>query len=547
MTAPKQNQNFSQELSELRNIAVIITNDKSIKIKYDSKAPSCYFNYEDNCIGITTNAYPDWVKIQPKLTGKLLSSSVMHEALHRKMSKPLVKYVEKWIQHLNMEKRGLPKLAGEVVNIVEDKRCNYYGKNRYRFDLGKRQLLKEMIFKDVIDTNAPEQIQMLKVHPYGINGILLGAFANKGLYNADITLFKAELTPEQNEDLETALKLLEEVKYQSLRINVVNTEKQIYDLLHKHIKVEDGMKELMLVEDEGSLKGDLSPELKKKLEAMVKEEEAKENKEKLESDLAKGNTAGEGTGNEIKSPEPDEGKYNDLVQDVKPQIDRLLSKLKQIMKPTMQRDIYQKRGRMMANLISRSYTNSMHRPVTNVYIKNELKLEKEKVNIAMLIDYSGSVSRQTALEVTTTLNEVFGNYVEDYGFAVGVFADDMQFVKRFNEPFSTTRARIPNINVNSCGTRLHDLLQATLKMFNAIHEDRRKIVIIASDFCLSDTEEVVKLLEQYAKAGIQIILFAFDGSSRHFAPNIKGIQRIDMKNIMDLPESFLDVYLKLQH
>jgi hypothetical protein len=542
----KQNANFSKELEELRNIAVIITNDKSIKIKYDAKFPTCAFNYEDNCIILSTNAYPDWVKSQPKLTEKLLSSSTMHESLHRKMSRPLVKYVEKWIQHLNMEKKGLPKLAGEIVNIVEDKRCNYYGKNRYRFDLGKRQVLKEMIFKDVIDTNAPKEIQILKVHPYGINGLMLGAFANKGLYDADISIFKAEMNPQQQEDLEKALKLLEEVKYQSLRINVINTEKQIYDLLHKHIKTEDGMKDLMVIEDEGKMKGDLSDKLKKKLEAMINEELDKEKKDKLENDLAKGNSAGEGTGNEIKSPEPDEGKYNDLVNDVKPQIDRLLSQLKKIMKPTMKRDIYQKRGRMMSNLISRSYVNSMQRPVTNVYIQNTTKLEKEPVNIAMLIDFSGSVSRSTALEVTTILTETFGQYVEDYGFAIGVFAENMQWLKRFNETYQQTRARIPNTSVNSCGTRLHDLLLSALKMFNSIHENRRKIVVIASDYCLSDSEEVVKLLEQYSKAGIQIILFAFDGSSKHFAPNIKGIQRIDMKNIMDLPEDFLECYLKLQ-
>jgi hypothetical protein len=545
MTAPK-NQNFSQELSELRNIAVLITNDKSLKIKYDQKAPTCFFNYEDNCIGITTNAYPDWCKSMPKLTSKLLSSSVMHEALHRKMSKPLVKYNEKWIQHLNMEKKGLPKLAGEIVNIVEDKRCNYYGKNRYRFDLGKRQLLKEMIFKDVIDTNAPKEIQILKVHPYGINGIMLGAFANKGLYDADITLFKAEMTTEQQEDLEKALKLLEEVKYQSLRINVVNTEKQIYELLHKHIKTEDGMKDLMVIEDEGKMKGDLSDKLKKKLEAMIKEEEDKEKKDKLENDLAKGNSAGEGTGNEIKSPEPDEGKYNDLVNDVKPQIDRLLSQLKKIMKPTMQRDIYQKRGRMMSNLISRSYVNSMQRPVTNVYLSNTVKLEKEKVTIGALIDFSGSVSRSTALEITTILTETFGNWLDDYSFSLGFFAEDCQYTKRFNESHQQTRARVPNIGVNSCGTRLHDLLESMIKQMNGVHEDRRKILIIASDFCLSDTSESEQLLEKCEKAGIELILFGFDRSSVKSVFHKVKAKRFEMNDIHDLPESFVECYINSQ-
>jgi hypothetical protein len=303
----------------------------------------------------------------------------------------------------------------------------------------------------------------------------------------------------------------------------------------------------MVVEDEGSLKGDISKKLKDKLEKMIKEEEEKEKKDKIEDDLAKGNGAGEGTGLEIASPDVDEGKYNDLINDVKPQIDRLLAKLKQIVRPQVQRDIYQKRGRMMSNLVSRSYVNSLMRPVTNIHVQNTLRLEKEKVNIAMLIDYSGSVSRKDALDITTILCEVFGNYVEDYGFAIGAFAEDNQWIKRFIEPFNNTRARIPNVSVNSCGTRLHDLLENALKMFNSIHEERRKILVIASDYCLSDTDEVVKLLELYAKAGIQIILFGFDNSSvRHFAPHIKGIQRIEMSDIHNLPEDFLEVYLDLQ-
>jgi len=232
-----------------------------------------------------------------------------------------------------------------------------------------------------------------------------------------------------------------------------------------------------------------------------------------------------------------------LVSDVKPQIDRLFARLKQIVRPQVQRDIYQKRGRMMSNLVSRSYVNSLMRPVTNIHVQNTLKLEKEKVNIGMLIDYSGSVSRQTALEITTILTETFGNYVEDYGFSIGAFAEDNQYVKRFFEPFNNTRCRIPNISVNSCGTRLHDLLESMLKQMNAIHEERRKILVVASDFQLSDTDDCERLLELYAKAGIEIILFGFDNSNvRHVFNKVKA-KRIDMEDIHDLPELFIQIYI----
>jgi hypothetical protein len=44
----KVRESFSQELEELRNLAMIITNDRTIKIKYDPKMATCAFNYEDN-------------------------------------------------------------------------------------------------------------------------------------------------------------------------------------------------------------------------------------------------------------------------------------------------------------------------------------------------------------------------------------------------------------------------------------------------------------------------------------------------------------------
>lgn len=541
----KDKQAFSREINELRNIALTITRDRMLKVKYDTKAQSCCFNYEDNCITLTTNAYPLWVKQNERLCKKLLDSSCMHESLHQTLSKPLVSYVERWIGQLQMQKNGCPNLAREIVNIVEDRKVNYFGKNRYRFDLGKRQELKELIFKDYIEENLETEVAKCTGEK-AINGLLIGALCNKGLYNADITPIEKRLTSEQKADLNECLKILKTVEYMRLRIDVVNAEKKIYELVRKHLIVDNDYNTFMVASDGGTLKGDLSQKMKDALKKMCKEEENAERE--LEKDLQKGEGAGEGTGLEIATPEPDFAKYEELVSEVKPEIERLLSKLKQIVKPKTQQDIYQKRGRIMSNIVARSYTQSIRRQVTNIYVQNTLKLEKEKISLGMLIDYSGSVSRETALKITTVLTEVFGNYVEDYGFAIGCFAEDCQKVKSFFEQFQNTRARIPNISVNPCGTRAHDILESFLKMFNSIHEDRRKILVVASDFCLSDEEETVKIIEQYAKAGIEIIFMGFDNCDgvKTFADKVKGIKRTMLAQVNDLPERFIDVYLNIQ-
>ncbi len=541
--------NFSQELEELRNLAVYLTKDTGIHLKYDAKAETCSFDHKENLIVLTTNAYPDYVKNNERICRKLLDSSCAHEAGHRTKTVPLLPYVERHIQRLKLHKRSFPELFSLIVNTVEDKRINIFNKDRYRFDVGKRQELKELIFKDQIETNLAKELKDPKITKAGL---LLGAIGNKTLYNVDITPILAKLDADEQKDVQEALRLCEAVKYKSLRIDVFNTYVQIYDLIAKHIKEDANAGQLMVRYVLGSgyagklIKGDVSDALKQALAQIVKEEEDAE--KKLEEDLKKGEGAGQGTGLEIPPPEPDIAEYEQIVASVKPEIDRLLGKLKRIMKPIVSQEIYQRQGRIMANILARSYINSLHRNVQNIYVKRTVKLEKEKIALGMIIDFSGSVDKETALKITTILTEVFGNFVEDYGFAIGAFGENCQRIKSFFEEFNNTRARIANINVSSCGTRLHDLLVSFLKMFNNIHEERRKVLVIASDFSLCDQEESEKVIEAYSKSGIELVFMGFDSCKANlntFASKIKA-KRTEIDDIANLPERFLDVYLESQ-
>lgn len=541
MAKPKS-QEFSKELEELRSLAVILTHDNLIRVKYDSQAPSCSFNYKKNTITLSTNHYPDWVKLNDWIARKMLDSSLMHECLHRTKSKVLVKYVEDWTDRLR-NNEGYVNLAYQVVNVVEDRRCNYYGKNRYRFDLGKRQELKELIFKDMIETNIPKELATAD-H----NGLIFGAYLDKALYDVDTSPILAKLKPEEREVIEECVKITEGLQYKSFRIDVVNGYKTIYEklksILDKDMNEMDAGNLVPQI-DGGTLKGDISKQLASILDNLAKKEQQAE--QKLEDDLQKGHGAGEGTGVEIPAPEPDYAAYSQMVDRNKPEIERLLSRLKKIIKPINRRDIFQNRGRLMSQIIAKSYVSSLRRQVTNVYVKNTMQMEKEKVSIGFLFDYSGSVPRDQAEDITTILNEVFGRWVEDYGFGIAVFGENNQKIKTFFETFQNTRARIGNITVSASGTRMHDIAESFLKMFNSIHEQRRKIMVVASDFELCDENDSEQVIEQFAKAGIELIFIGFGscGNVRSFAKKVKA-HRTTISSVSELPERFLDVYLKVE-
>jgi hypothetical protein len=379
---------------------------------------------------------------------------------------------------------------------------------------------------------------------------MVAILCNRGLYEAKCTEFWNKLSPEAKKDCETALKVMEEVKYKRLRIDMIRSCQQIYDLVAKHLKADYTVKDYLVSRRGGKIKGKLSEKLKQLLE----QEEEKERKEEEEKehlkDLSKGSGAGEGTGEEIPAPEPNFEAYSSLLDKCKPEITQLLNQLKKVMKPRVSRDIFQKRGRMMSPIIPRIYTNSFRSTVRNVYTCVSSKFEKEQVCIQFDFDYSGSVDREQAQRITTILNEVFGHYVDDYGFGITVFGADTQRIKTPFETFQNTRARIGAISVDAGGTELSVALEANLKMFNTIKGERRKILVVASDFEVCDEEKCVELLGQFAKMGIECLFIGFCSCEKveTFADSVRNlkVRRTRINQVSELPQKFLDVYLNVQ-
>jgi hypothetical protein len=136
------------------------------------------------------------------------------------------------------------------------------------------------------------------------------------------------------------------------------------------------------------------------------------------------------------------------------------------------------------------------------------------------------------------------------GFSIACFGADSQKIKTFFESFDNTKARCGNIGVNPCGTEISVCLEASLRMFNSIKGERRKIIVIASDFEFCDDKKAEDLIEQYARSGIEAIFIGFCNCDKveTFAEKVKKlkVKRTKIEAVSELPQKFLDVYLERQ-
>lgn len=545
------NYNFSRNLRDLREIAITMTENPKLRVKYNKKADTSSIDLETYKITLSLNPYPDWVKNRDRLAKKILSGDLAHECGHEIVSFPVWERYNAWVTKIKRN-RGYFKLAHEIVGIVEDKRINHFIELRYRHDFGKRLKLANLIIKDTIET-AIKQGKVLINTNYGEAPLIIAVLSNYGLYEADKTFWLQNMSKKAKEATNKALDILESIKYKRLGMELIRASQEIYDLIEPFIPKggESKLKKYMPSRKGGEIKGELSEELKELLEEAIKreiEKEEEEEKEKLLKDLLKGEGAGQGTGEEIPAPEPNFEAYQALVDRNKPEITRLLNKLKEMLKPLIKRANFQNRGRIMPQILGRAFVNSLRTEVKNVYLNFKTRFEKEKVAIGFLFDYSGSVDRKDAEDITTILTEVFGAYVDDSGYSVSVFGANQQKIKTFFELHDNTKARIGNIGVSACGTEITPLLKAYLKMFNTVSSNRRKILVIASDFWFGDDSDARDMIKLFPKANVELIFIGFSSCEKvhEWASDLVKARRTEIKDVKDFPEAFLDVYLGVQ-
>jgi len=558
---------FSKHLKELQEIALCITKDNSISVQYSTQIKTACYSCDKNLILLTSNGLPKGIENFPRAHAKLLDALTSHECGHALLTNPL----EDRYRRFENAKR-YQKLAEFIVNIIEDKRIDYFIILRYRLDLGKRleflnRLETESIEKTLasaFDKKNPNlelnrKLAQLKLNEKNIKAsLLLSAIVNKGLYSATYpreleSLYDLEL----KKDLAKCLDILESVKYQRVTHDLIKSAETIYNTIEKHIdksensdNAQKGLGSLIPnILENGELIVFLTKEQLRELEVNEKSEDKKEKqkeeaKKQLE-DLQKGLGCGMDKGSLIHAPEPNFSKYAELVQRNSNEIQRLLNKLKRTVKPIVQRALFQRRGRFMNGMLSKAYTSSLSREVTNCYQSSNMAFEKQKVALEILIDFSGSMDYEDSINVCTILSEVFGNWLEDKAFSILCFASNFIKIKTFFESYQNTKARIGNISIG-CNTNVIEPLEVSLKLFNTIGEPRQKLFVLVSDFQFgSQFDRANEILEQYSKYGIKLLFIGLDNSydMNRYLPNSKNVFRTTIQDVKTLPEMFVDIYL----
>jgi len=532
---------ISKSLGQLRNIALAISKCSQISVDYSDEAKTAYIDLENLNITLTKNCLPKGIEKYPTLFQYLLDGLVAHEAGHYVKTRPIDKRYK-----LFVNRQRFKRLAQQITNIIEDKRVDYFIINRYRFDFGRRlALTNEVINKSMTKT-------MKKTLPSSYHNVLLmmNQLVHVGLYDGKINKkLHGQLDDSQKADLKECLYLLERAKIIQIKSELIRISQQMYNLIARHINTDsdEGIGTLIPNQAGGGLGlGSIDKSTKAKGEKLEKEKEEKTKQKSREDDLSRHGGAGCSHGNNIPAPKPNQTKYFALVKRNAKRIAELMDMLKTFVKPSTNRAIYQRHGRLMNKILARAYTNSFKRKVSRIYIKTETEYEKQKISMGFLIDYSGSMNYQESCDSVTILNEVFGNWLDDESYAIIVFGGDYQKIKTFFEQFNNTRCRIGGISVNTGATNMAKCTSDMRKMFNSITDERLKLLVVCSDFIFGDRGETIRELHKCAKDGIKIVFVSF-GNRLYFhdiLPKVKEVYRIYVANITQLPKLFSDIMAK---
>jgi len=538
--------NKSNTLKELRNMAISITRENRISVIYKKEAETACIDLHTLQITLSPQIIPKSLHDNEKLFNKCLDGQLLHEAGHFMITKPILSRYER------MERNSrLPKLMHTIINIVEDKRVNHFIEKRYRFDIGSKLKWFRSIMNDAIKARMLEECKENSFMNESIPSLMLNQLIHIGLYDGKLnTEVKKVMDKLQQKDLEHALNLLEKAKYTWVKNDLIKICSEIYHLIEKNVKsYKDNQDLLKFVPKQQNKDGEFEPDLDKEAQKTLKEQFGDEKEGKnTKDDLKKGGGCGVSRGELIPAPPSRLGAYLEYVNRNQPEITNLLNKLKQFIKPVQKRLIFQKRGRIMSPIISKAYSNSLRRSsnVNRIFIKSETFFEKQKVALAFAFDFSGSVDYDTACNIITIMNEVFGSWLDDESYAITVFAKDYQKVKTFFETYEQTKGRIGGINVNMCSTMSGDLCKEIRKMFHSITNEKQKVFIFCTDFGLGDKIDTQEVIEGMINDGVQVLFLGICDYWDNYAsymPNQSGIKRAKCENLSELPEKFINIYL----
>jgi len=283
----------------------------------------------------------------------------------------------------------------------------------------------------------------------------------------------------------------------------------------------------------------------KELEKSFQEEETKEEKAKRpEPDDTTYKAVGSGDGRQLSTPVPNVTEYNQRLQRLLPIINELLRRLKLTMKPILRQEEFRRSGRLMSEIIGKVYTSSLTKEVDNIYDGYTRQYEKEHVAIAILVDISGSMSINQSKDMSIILMEVLGRWLRDQDFMILMYESDYYRIKTFTESYHNTRYRLAGL-LRTGGTVLYEPLLETYRILKHLKDNRKKIVMIVSDFYVERQEDCLSLIDSMRKDNISIIGIGLCRTSLSLVRQFTKGYSCNIHRLEELPSKIVDIYMDI--
>lgn len=460
-------------------------------------------------------------------------------------------------------------LAHSCQNIVEDRRVNGYMTRRYRWDIAPRlELLLKVTGDSMLSTvldwiktgnlnTSVDPVTKQAKEPGDMLATMVNCIAAEGLYMKDTSEIRKYLPDDvvldvakgivahPKQDIDICVQAISESEWKILNQAVTSYYYKLYRVLTKYSKVMPRDKVVAPTGTGGSI---ASRELLRELAELDASYKKKALEEALKEKDSSGHTGiGVGLGLEMEKLDSDMKDYLERVARLQPIINKMLKRMKIKIRPMYRPIKYQRKGRLMTEVLGKAYIQSRYGVLRNMYSGLEKKIEDVDIALGLMVDLSGSMNTDEAKDILTIISEVAGRWLRDTDFSIYVFGSNFARVKDFNESYFNSRGRVGGVQCMG-GTELLYPLISLREKFRAMPQWKRKVLVIASDFQTSQDKKCQELLDQMRKDGTTPIGIAMcqygdlDYVKTFTKDNTLGIDKNE-----ELPDRFFEVYRKVAH
>lgn len=398
---------MTEEINVYQIIATSVIKKTDISIVINDELDNA--STDGKTIYLTHKSIPKEFRQLKNITEIFMDADCLHESIHWVLSFPLMKNLQSWIK-----RKTDPQLAQQIQNIQEDKRVDYFGINRWRFDLGKKLEQTNILYGKAWSNSLKEKIRNKEVD---VNHAVFSLAELHGLFNTELDQEILDfIKTEGNNYYEKTINTIKEVKeilengkFNKMSMRVVSTCELLYGILEEYKnqknKENRDFKNAIPSKNGGNMPLIINAELKEEVEKLNEEIQNEKNKK---DELSQKQTRGAGSvsGLQIKTPTPNTKHYQSLVNRNITFINQLLHMLKRKTNYQLQKTKYKKQGRLQTENLASIYASSFTKPIENIYEHQEFTVEKQKVLINLIVDLSGSVNLIDVQDALTIIAEV---------------------------------------------------------------------------------------------------------------------------------------------